>query len=248
MVKSSFAFFVYVLHLFVAVSHSGCLYQSDCQSNYVCCSHQCIYVSSCVGRNCSSQSDCASEEVCCGSDCTYGSDCNGSPCNADSDCGQFNLNCCDGTCQYNDCIDAAVFFGSIFGSLVVLFMFLMCISFAFRRRRALDRGRIIVGQRVTTTTTVRSAMQIAHPTPNRIHPPTNKATQTTPLHSMSSIRQTGLSPTTLNQAQQVNNLPLIVEDHRALQGEFTLVNLLMVLCNNYHPCSDMNSCFWCRNR
>ena len=108
MVKSSFAFFVYVLHLFVAVSHSGCLYQSDCQSNYVCCSHQCIYGSSCVGRNCASQSDCASEEVCCDSDCRYGSDCNGSPCNADSDCGQFNLNCCDGTCQYNDCNDAAV--------------------------------------------------------------------------------------------------------------------------------------------
>ena len=151
MVKSSFAFFVYVLHLFVAVSHSGCSYQSDCQSNYVCCSHQCIYGSSCVGRNCASQSDCASEEVCCGSDCRYGSDCNGFPCNADSDCGQFNLNCCDGTCQYNDCNDAAVFFGSIFGSLVVLFMFLMCISFACRRRRALDRGRIIVGQRVTTT-------------------------------------------------------------------------------------------------
>ena len=163
MVKSSFAFFVYVLHLFVAVSHSGCLYQSDCQSNYVCCSHQCIYGSSCVGRNCASQSDCASEEVCCDSDCRYGSDCNGSPCNADSDCGQFNLNCCDGTCQYNDCDDAAVFFGSIFGSLVVLFMFLMCISFAFRRRRALDRGRIIVGQRVTTTTTVRSAMQSSSP-------------------------------------------------------------------------------------
>lgn len=171
MVKSSFAFFVYVLHLFVAVSHSGCLYQSDCRSNYVCCSHQCIYGSSCVGRNCASQSDCTSEEVCCDSDCKYGSDCNGSPCNADSDCGQFNLNCCDGTCQYNDCNDAAVFFGSIFGSLVVLFMFLMCISFAFRRRRALDRGRIIVGQRVTTTTTVRSAMQSSSTYPEQ-NPPT----------------------------------------------------------------------------
>ena len=171
MVKSSFAFFVYVLHLFVAVSHSGCSYQSDCQSNYVCCSHQCIYDSSCVGRNCASQSDCASEEVCCGSDCRYGSDCNGFPCNADSDCGQFNLNCCDGTCQYNDCNDAAVFFGLIFGSLVVLFMFLMCISFACRRRRALDRGRIIVGQRVTTTTTVRSAMQSSSPYPEQ-NPPT----------------------------------------------------------------------------
>ena len=173
MAARSFILFVLMTHSFAAVSNAWCTGDSDCGSDQgkVCCNNECVYGSDCVGQSCTFNSDCSSGESCCSSICKYGDDCVGYSCSFDSDCKRYH-HCCYGYCSDSDCTDpTAVILGSIFGSLVVIFLISMCIFFACRRRRTAHYGTVIVGQRVTaTTTTTRSATQSNPLYPGQVPP------------------------------------------------------------------------------
>ena len=141
MIRSSFVVFVLVSHYFVTVTLAWCSSGgSGCSFNQVCCNHECQFGSSCVGLSCTSQYDCDSTE-----------------------------SCCNGVCQY-DCFDWNPIIWLTSGFLAVIFIITMCIFCACRRRRTIHRGRIIVGQRVTTTTTIRSAPASTQPYPTQAQP------------------------------------------------------------------------------
>ena len=171
MIRSSFVVFVLVSHYFVKVTPAWCSSgASGCSFNQVCCNHECQFGSSCVGLSCTSQNDCGITESCCNNVCTAEIDCSGLDCSSDLDCGQPNiLICCNGVCQY-DCFNWNLIIGLISGLLAVIFIITMCIFCACRRRRTVHRGRIIVGQRVTRTTTIRSAPASTQPYPTQAQP------------------------------------------------------------------------------
>ena len=170
--------FALIASSLVAVSNGYCTqYSDDCSINYVCCNNECVFGSDCLGQACSSDSDCAVVESCCSSYCR--SDCAGYSCSMDSDCGSFG-SCCDGTCSsgYDDCYSdddddntTVVVLGSIFGTIFFSCMISMC-AYACRRRRIVRPGRVIVGQRVTTTTitTTRRVPQANPPYPRQMPP------------------------------------------------------------------------------
>lgn len=143
-----------------------CSYDSDCSDGESCCGQTyktCVSSSTCVGQYCSSDSDCSIGESCCELTCVSSSSCVGQHCSLDSDCGSWET-CCHGTCQYDydNCVDiaAVVIASSVIGSLAFVCMISMCFFYARRRGRSIQGG-VIVGQRVTasTTTTTRYATQ-----------------------------------------------------------------------------------------
>lgn len=162
MAATSLALFALLSCSLVAISN-GCTGKRDCSlSDHVCCNNECVYGSSCIGRYCTFNFDCSSHESCCNNKCKSGSDCIAFSCSIDSDCGNRET-CCFGKCQhsYEDCYDSTVvIMGSIFGSLLLIFLISMCIIVVRRRRRRIHRGRVIVGRRITPTiTTTRCATQ-----------------------------------------------------------------------------------------
>ena len=156
MAATSLALLVLLSCSLGATSNGWCTGNNACSLSNVCCNNECVYGSNCIGRYCTLDSDCSSYESCCNNQCKSGFDCLGFSCSIDSDCGSWE-SCCFGKCQhsYEDCYDSTVvIMSSIFGSLLLIFLISMCFIIARRCRRRIHRGRVIVGRRVTPTTTI----------------------------------------------------------------------------------------------
>ena len=175
MAGTSLALFALLSCSLGATSNGWCTDKSDCSLNNVCCNNECVYGSNCIGRYCTLDSECSSFESCCSNQCQSGSDCLGFSCSIDSDCGSWE-SCCFGKCQhsYEDCYDSTVvIIGSIFGSLLLIFLISMCFIIARRRQRRIHRGGrlIVAGRRVTATTTItRCATQCNPPYRGQVPP------------------------------------------------------------------------------
>lgn len=113
-----------------------------------------VAISFAVGFDyCSSQFDCRSEDSCCANECVYGTDCLGHSCSDDSDCRPWEY-CCDGTCSDDSCFlyDTGAIIGIVVGSAILMCAISRCCYYGYYRPRQRYRGRVLVGQRVTTTT------------------------------------------------------------------------------------------------
>ena len=144
----------------------------SCDVDYVCCRNECVLGSDCYDQDCILDSDCSFGESCCNSQCKNTYDCIGQPCSVNSDC-RSNEYCCDGTCTIYSCYNPTpVIVGSILGTSFIVCVFSVCIYYGCRRRRV-QHGRVIVGQRVTTATvrTTRTTTQPYPPYVGQIPPP-----------------------------------------------------------------------------
>lgn len=128
----------------VLADNNYCGYSQSCESNQICCNHQCVYDSDCFGRTCSYNS---------GFD-----QCSGIQC------------CDDRTCKYS-CYDDTVpiLIGTIGGVCVFIFILSIIIYCIFcKRRYSGPRGGYIIthpqAQVHTTTTAANFNQTTTYPT------------------------------------------------------------------------------------
>ncbi|XP_068719215.1 keratin-associated protein 10-6-like [Montipora capricornis] len=179
-----------------------CTYDSDCSTGESCCNSKCVYGSTCLYQFCTDDSDCSSGESCCNSQCRPGFDCSGYSCSFSSDC-SIGQSCCNAVCTDTyDCEDPTpVIIGSVLGSLIIFFLVLSLIYCLCRRRRLVGSGRVIEGGRVTTT--------IATTAPSVVHVPPEGYQQSYPYYPPPQYNQyqNSAAPPYSDRATQGSDLP-----------------------------------------